>query len=103
VLRAVGAFTTLDPELAAVIQERSGWRRKGARLLLERLAKQTGRPKRKEMRDAEDLLFLLTSFSTYDTLASGRRSKQSVTGLVQRLVRQSLGAEPAYRSGRTAP
>jgi AcrR family transcriptional regulator len=89
VLRALGAFAALDPELAAAIEERSGWRRKGARRLLERLAKQTGRPRRKEMEDAEDLLFVLTSFSTYDTLMSPRRGKQNVTELVQRVVRQS--------------
>jgi AcrR family transcriptional regulator len=90
VLRALGAFAALDPTLAAAIEQRSGWRRKGARLLLDRLAKQTGRPKRSEMDDAVDVLFLLTSFATYDTLASGRRSKPDVTELVQRLVRQSL-------------
>jgi AcrR family transcriptional regulator len=89
VLRALAAFAALDPELAAAIEERSGWRRKGARRLLERLAKQTGRPTRSEMEDAEDLLFVLTSFSTYDTLVSARRGKQNVAELVQRVVHQS--------------
>jgi AcrR family transcriptional regulator len=36
VLRALGAFTALDPEFAEAIEERSGWRRKGRRVLLER-------------------------------------------------------------------
>jgi AcrR family transcriptional regulator len=91
VLRALGVFTALDPELAAVTEERSGWRRKGARVLLERRAKQTGRPKRKEMDDAEDVLFMLTSFGTYDMLAGSKRSKDEVTSLVQRLTRLALG------------
>jgi AcrR family transcriptional regulator len=90
VIRALGAFTVLDPDFAAVIEERSGWRRKGARLLLQRLAEQTGRPKPEEMENAEDVLFLLTSFATYDTLASARRSTRDVTELVQRVVRQNL-------------
>jgi len=90
VIRALGAFTALDPDFAAVIEERSGWRRKGARLLLQRLAEQTGRPKPEEMDNAEDVLFLLTSFATYDTLASARRSTKDVTELVQRVMRQSL-------------
>jgi AcrR family transcriptional regulator len=91
VLRGLGALTTLNPELAAVVEERSGWRRKGAHTLVARLMKQTGRPRRKELEEAEDVLFLLTSFATYDTLAGTRRSKGEVTALVQRLARQALG------------
>jgi AcrR family transcriptional regulator len=90
VLRGLGALAVLDPEFALVLDERSGWRRKGVRVLLERLAKQTGRPKAKEMEDAADLLYTLTSFSTYDTLAGPKRSREQVTALIQRLVRQVL-------------
>jgi len=90
VLRALGAFTALDPDFAAVVEERSGWRRKGARVLLERLAKQIGRTKRRDIQEAEDVLLMLTSFATYDALAGARRSQREVTGLVQRLARRSL-------------
>src|SRR5687767_223693 len=45
VRRGLGAMAVLEPDIAAVLEERSGWRRKGLRVLLERLAKQTGRPK----------------------------------------------------------
>ena len=61
------------------------------RALLDRLAKQTGRPKSKDMDEAADLLYMLTSFSTYDTLAGPRRSREQVTALVQRVARESLG------------
>jgi len=91
VIRALGAFTSLDPDFAAVLAERSDWRRKGARVLLERLVKQTGRPKRKEIRDAEALLFMLTGFATYDALAGPKRRTDQVTALLQRLARQALG------------
>jgi AcrR family transcriptional regulator len=90
VLRKLGALAALDPALAAVLEERAGWRRKGSRVLLERLAKQTGRPTPKEMNDAVDLLYLLTSFSTYDTLAAGRRTRRQVTKLLQQLAREAL-------------
>ncbi len=90
VIRALGAYTSIDPEFATVVAERSGWRREGARVLLQRLAKQTGRPNRKEMRDAEDLLFMLTSFATYDSLAGSGRHPDQVTALLQRVVRQVL-------------
>jgi AcrR family transcriptional regulator len=91
VLRGLGALAVLDPEFAAVLEERYGWRRKGVRVLLDRLATQTGRPKSKEMADAADLLYLLTSFSTYDTLAGPKRNREQVTVLIQRLARESLG------------
>jgi AcrR family transcriptional regulator len=91
VLRGLSALAALDPEFAAVLDQRAGWRRKGVRVLLERLANQTGRPKPKRMNDAADLLYMLTSFSTYDTLATSKRSTQQVAELVQRLARQTLG------------
>jgi AcrR family transcriptional regulator len=91
VIRGLGALAVLDPELSAVLEERYGWRRRGVRALLDRLAKQTGRPKSKDMDEAADLLYMLTSFSTYDTLAGPRRSRKQVTALVQRVARESLG------------
>jgi AcrR family transcriptional regulator len=91
VIRSLGALAALDPEFASVLEERYGWRRKGVRALLDQLAKQTGRPKRKEMDNAADLLYMLTSFSTYDTLATSKRSTGQVTKLVQRLAREVLG------------
>ena len=90
VLRGLGARAALDPEFAVVLEERYEWRRKGVRVLLERLAKQTGRPRPKEMDDVADLLYMLTSFSTYDTLAGPERSRNEVATLVQRLARQVL-------------
>jgi AcrR family transcriptional regulator len=91
VIRGLGALAVLDPELAAVLEERYGWRRRGVRALLDRLAKQTGRPKPRDMDEAADLLYMLTSFSTYDTLAGPKRGTQKVTSLIQRVARESLG------------
>jgi AcrR family transcriptional regulator len=88
VLRGLGALAVLDPEFALVLEERYGWRRKGVRVLLDRLAKQTRRPRPREMEDAADLLYMLTSFSTYDTLAGPQRSRDQVTALLQGLMRQ---------------
>ena len=63
----------------------------GVRMLLERLAKQRSRPKPREMDDAADLLYALTSFSTYDTLATPKRRTEKVAKLVQRLAREAVG------------
>jgi AcrR family transcriptional regulator len=90
VRRGLAAMAVLDPEFAAALEERSGWRREGLRTLLGRLAKQTGRPKPKEMDDAIDLLYTLTSFHTYDSLAGSKRSAEQVTRMVQRLAREAL-------------
>jgi AcrR family transcriptional regulator len=91
VLRGLGALAVLNPEIAEVLHERYGWRRKAVRSLLDRLAKQTGRPRPKQMADSADLLYLLTTFSTYDTLASPERSHAETTRLIQRTARQVLG------------
>jgi AcrR family transcriptional regulator len=91
VLRRLGALAGLDPELAAVLTERYGWRRKGIALLLQRHAKQTRRPKPRDMKDAQDLLYLLTSFVTYDTLATEGRTRAQVTRLLQQSARRLLG------------
>jgi len=88
VLRRLGAFAVLDQEFAIVLEERYRWRQRGVRVLLERLAKQTGRPSPSEMHETADVLYLLTSFASYDTLAVPGRSRQQVTALVQRAARR---------------
>jgi AcrR family transcriptional regulator len=90
VLRGLGALAVLDPDFAAVLEERYEWRGSGVRMLLERLAKQTGRPNARERDDVADLLYMLTSFSTYDTLAGPGRTREQVTILLRRLARQVL-------------
>jgi AcrR family transcriptional regulator len=90
VRRGLGAFAVLDPEFAAVLENRSGWRRKGLRVLLERLAQQTGRPKPREMDKAIDVLYMLTGFHTYDSLVDSGRDTAQVTKMLQQLARQVL-------------
>jgi AcrR family transcriptional regulator len=90
VRRGLGAMAVLDPDFEAVLEGRSGRRREGLRVLLGRLAKQTGRPKLKEMDDAIDLLYTLTAFHTYDSLAGPTRSIEQVTKMVQRLAREVI-------------
>lgn len=98
VLRGLGALAALNPEFAAVLEERSRWRRKGLRVLLGRLARQGGHPDPKELDDGLDVMYMLTSFSTYDTLAGPKRSRQQVTALLQRVVRQVLASpSPVFK------
>jgi AcrR family transcriptional regulator len=90
VLRALGAFTALDPELAEVIDERSGWRRKGLRILMEGFSQPGPRGRAKARKDREDVLFMLTSFAVYDMLAVDGRTADQVTQLLQGLARKAL-------------
>jgi AcrR family transcriptional regulator len=90
VLQGLGALAVLDPEFAAVLEQRSGWRRKGARVLVERLSRQSRRSKAKTVNDAVDLLYMLTSFATYDSLAGPQRSTERVTAMLQQLARRAL-------------
>ena len=93
VRRGLGALAALDPETAAVLEARSGRRRQGLRVLLGRLARQTGRPKPKELEDAVDLLYMLTGFHTYDSLAGPKRNVDRVTAMIQELARRVLAWE----------
>ncbi len=90
VMRGLRALAALDPEFAAVLEERSGWRRRALRVLLERLAQQTGRPKTGSLGDAGDLLHMLTDFATYDSLSRPDRNLKQVTAMVQRLARHVI-------------
>ena len=90
VRRGLGAMAVLDPDFEAVLERRSGRRREGLRVLLGRLVKQTGRPKPKELDDKIDLLYMLTGFYTFDSLAGPKRNTEQVTKMVQQLVRQVL-------------
>jgi AcrR family transcriptional regulator len=90
VRRGLGAMAVLDPDIAAVLEERSGWRRKGLNVLLTRIGNERGWTAAQEMDDAVDLLYTLTSFHAYDSLAAHGRSLEQVTLMVQRLARQVL-------------
>lgn len=88
VLRGLRALAALDPEFAAVLEKRSGWRRKGLQVLLERLGQL--REKDKDVDDVVDLLYALTDFGVYDSLVSPSRGIEQVTRMVQRLARQVI-------------
>ena len=67
--RRLGAMAVLDPEVEGALRERQGWRR-------ELLAKIVSRERRgKAAAEIVDLLYVLTSFETYDMLAVGRTPK----------------------------
>jgi AcrR family transcriptional regulator len=91
VIRGLSALAVLNPDLAAVLEERYSWRRKGVGVLLERWTKQTRGSALRDMEAIADIIYMLTSFTTYDMLARPGRSREQVTALVQGLARRALG------------
>ncbi len=84
--RRLQALGVLDPELGRAIAARQEWRRQGLRVIAARLTP-SGRP----TEDVIDVLFTLTSFPTFDTLAGETRTPEQVTPAVLRLARSALG------------
>ncbi|HMF27795.1 MAG TPA: TetR/AcrR family transcriptional regulator [Candidatus Cybelea sp.] len=74
-VRRLNAMAILDPEVGEALRERQSWRR-------EVLARVVGGEQRGKARaEVVDLLFVLTSFETYDMLAGGRTPKAVATTL----------------------
>jgi AcrR family transcriptional regulator len=89
--RRLTALGVLDPELEQSLNARRQGRRQGARVIVERLIAQYGHRAPDELSEAADVLYTLTSFETFDTLAGEDRSPEDVIPPVQRLVSAALG------------
>ena len=91
VVQRLFALGALDPELGRTLRGRNEWRRQGLREIVHRLHAR-GRKSRAEQLDATvDLLFTLTSFHTFDTLAGPDRNPSDVVPQVLQTCLQLLG------------
>jgi len=84
VVRRLFALSVLDPTLGRALRARNEWRRQGLRQILRRLQEP-------RTNDAIDVLFALTSFHFFDSLAGPDRAPSAVVPDVLRLTRQVLG------------
>ena len=80
-MRRLRALAALDPDVGAVIAARDQRRREGLTVLVARLPAGTG----PEAEQAVQMLYALTSFETFDTLAGPDRSLADALPLVTRL------------------
>ena len=87
--RRLMALAALDPRLGRTLRARQEWRRQGLRVLVGRL-----RPGQVANAETVDLLFTLTSFETFDSLAGANRTPADVAPLVLRAARQVLANPP---------
>jgi AcrR family transcriptional regulator len=88
--RRLRGLAAIDPEFDQVIRARDDRRHKGAEILVQRLAASTTRSTSKPTQQLIDLLFTLTSFATFDTLAGPTRTCAEVAPLVQGLAEKAL-------------
>jgi AcrR family transcriptional regulator len=91
--RRLHGLAAIDPEFEPVLRARQSRRREGLGVLVGRLLKRRGRPSARAVERAVDVLYALTSFEMFDTLAGDACSPEEVTPVVQRLARGALGAE----------
>ena len=91
VMRRLRALAALDPDFEHVIRTRDEWRRRGVRVLAERHCLSNDEALEKVV----DMLFTLSSFETYDTLAGLTRSMEEVAPLVYRLAHAALNLNSA--------
>lgn len=87
VIRRLRAMAALDPEIAKGIQSRDARRRQIAGELLKRIMASgkktyTG----EQFKTTADVLAMLTSFATYDALATAGHSQEEIVGIIARLV-----------------
>jgi len=77
-LRRLNALAALDPEIDHAMTERGSWRREAITEMLQRFGRQD------LTAELVDVLHVLTSFETYDALATGHRKPQDVAALLGR-------------------
>ena len=90
VTRRLRGLAALDPDFEQVIRARDERRRQGLGVILQRLVEQHG-PPAAAIDEKVNVLYTLTSFETFDTLAGPTHSLEDVTSLVQQLARAVLG------------
>lgn len=94
VMRRLRALAALDPDFEQVILTRDEWRRKGVRAIMQQVTEKQ-MPSPGETSETLDeivtILFTLTSFETFDTLAGTSRSLEEVAPVIQRLARAAIG------------
>jgi len=91
VLRRARSLAALDAEIAESVRERDEMRRGHLRKILQRLHEENGSPHAPAtLATAIDVLHMLTSFETFDTLLSGGRSLDEATRIVRQLAAAAL-------------
>jgi AcrR family transcriptional regulator len=98
VMRRIRALGAIDADVEKGVRARDARRRRALEVLVDRLARKSGRPGSRVRPEAVDLLHAITSFETFDTVAGTDRDIEQVTPLLQALARAVLTATTAGRA-----
>ena len=90
VMRRLHGMAAIDPEFAQVMDARHARRRKAVTAVVGRLSESNPIPRRFSAEAIIDLLVMLTSFHTFESLAGSTRSTEEVAKLIDELARVAL-------------
>jgi AcrR family transcriptional regulator len=93
VTRRLRALAALDADFERVVRGRDGWRRNAGRALVGRFVAEQGRPPPEALEETVSLLFTITSFESFDTLAGSTQTPEEVAPLILRLARTAIGVD----------
>lgn len=93
VTRRLRALAALDSDFEQVVRGRDGWRRNAGRALVGRFVAEQSRPPPEALEETVSLLFTLTSFESFDTLAGQSQTPEEVAPLILRLARAAIGVD----------
>lgn len=88
--RRLRGLAAADPDLAQALRARQEWRRHGVTALVSRFTGRPGGPPAELAPQIISMLFTLTSFETFDTLAGQDQTPDAVVPLVQHLARAAV-------------
>jgi hypothetical protein len=63
--------------------------------VLGQVAEATGKPAKRDLEEAIRVVFTLTSFQTFDSLAGADRTPEEVAATIHNLVLAAIGVTPA--------
>jgi len=94
VLRRLRGLAALDPDFGQVIRARDERRREGLGVLVRRIVGQS-QPEMRALDEVVNMLYTLTSFECFETLAGPARSLEEVAPQVIRLTHAALDRDAA--------
>jgi AcrR family transcriptional regulator len=99
VIRRIRGMGALDPDFEESLRGRDERRRQLLRTVLGRTTDKYGRPSLESFDETLAVLYALTSFVTFDTLADDKGTGAEVAPLVLRLARRVIGFDDAPSDG----
>lgn len=89
-MRKLHSLARLDTDFEPVLEARENRRLKGINVLLERINKKDNNLNNDKFKELVSIIYTLTSFETFDTLAGDKKEPKEVTNLVIDIIEKIL-------------